>query len=249
MSTLRSDFTFDGFACTKSTKAARRLCGAVSSGAHKAPALLVLYGPPGTGKTHLLHAIGHAVCLRDPNARWRKVSARDLAIDLWDALHRSDVRTFQQKYGELDLLLIDDVHDLASTPTTEAELLRHCRTWLDAGVHMVAAGTLSVRAGRRFGVSLEGDHAVRRVGLPRVPVAELQVIAQKWLRARHAVVHTRSLSRLIRTASGDVRRVLGGLTQLEARRRLRSVQARNPPPQGRASSKRRSRPSISRKPN
>lgn len=247
MSWLRSDFTFDTFACTKSTSAARSLCGAVSASAPSAPALLVLYGPTGTGKTHLLHAIGHGVLLRNPSIRWRKVSARDLASELWEALHRSEERTFQQKYGELDLLLVDDVGDLARVPTTEVALLRHVQRWLETGVRVVTAGTFSVRAARRFGASLDGVHAVRRVGLPRVPVAELRVIAQAWLRARHAVMPTRSLSRLIRSASGDMRRVLGGLTQLEAKRRLRHLPTPNPRPQGRAASKRRSRPSISRK--
>ena len=217
---LRPDYTFDRFVDTKSTIRARRACAAVAEWDPSAPRLLVLYGPPGTGKTHLLHATGHAALQRDPNARVLRATARDLATDLLKALRRDDLGMFENKYREFDLLLVDDIQDLAALQATQAQLTVHWQSWIDHGARIVLAGMCGRRVAESFDVRPHRSR-VRHVGFRRVPVPDLRRIAQAWGWAQNTEpIPPRHLSRLIRRSSGDVRRVLGGLAQFEARTRL-----------------------------
>ncbi|MFW6133870.1 MAG: DnaA ATPase domain-containing protein, partial [Planctomycetota bacterium] len=84
--------------------------------------LLFLHGPCGVGKTHLLQGICEAV-RRDGRTRWRYVTGEQFTNEYIAALRGKTFGEFRNRYRNLDLLAIDDVHFLAAKRGIQNEFL------------------------------------------------------------------------------------------------------------------------------
>ena len=86
---------------------------------------LFIYGGVGLGKTHLMQAIGHQYIKTHPGARVRCISAQQYINEFTDAVrglnnnHPEKMQTFENRYQNLDLLLIDDIQSFASREGTQ----------------------------------------------------------------------------------------------------------------------------------
>jgi len=69
---------------------------------------LFLYGGVGLGKTHLLHAIGHLVAAS--RLRVLYVSTEQFTNEFIKAIRERKTEDFRQKYRNVDVLLVDDIH-------------------------------------------------------------------------------------------------------------------------------------------
>ena len=83
---------------------------------------LFVYGSVGLGKTHLLQAIGNAVRESDPSRSVVYTTSERFAIELINAIRSNSTAAFRDKYRQVDLLLIDDVHFLKGKEATQEEL-------------------------------------------------------------------------------------------------------------------------------
>ncbi len=111
---LIENFTFDTFVEGDSNKIARSACVAVSESPGKSvynP--LFIYGHSGLGKTHLIHSIGNQVKRRHPEYKILYLSASDFVNEYVDSIKNGSIDYFQEKYRQMDLLLIDDIQFLA----------------------------------------------------------------------------------------------------------------------------------------
>jgi len=84
---------------------------------------LFIHGGYGVGKTHLLQGICNAVCKSRPETNWLYLSAEDFANQFVLALKTRKLEAFRRRMRQTDLLAIDDVHFLASKPSTQEEFL------------------------------------------------------------------------------------------------------------------------------
>jgi chromosomal replication initiator protein len=82
---------------------------------------LFVYGGVGLGKTHLLHAMGNAILMKDPQAKVRYLSAESFTVDLIESLKQDDMRNFRSRYRPLDVLFVDDIQFLAGKDRTQEE--------------------------------------------------------------------------------------------------------------------------------
>lgn len=86
---------------------------------------LFIYGGVGLGKTHLMHAIGHKFLEAHPNARVRCVSAQQYMSEYTTAVRKLNsqgeqaMQSFEARYQDLDLLLIDDIQSFANREGTQ----------------------------------------------------------------------------------------------------------------------------------
>ncbi len=80
---------------------------------------LFVHGKSGVGKTHLLHAIGNAALQQYPNLRILYVSSHLFQVQYSQAYLSNTVNDFIHFYQSIDLLLIDDIHELAGKTGTQ----------------------------------------------------------------------------------------------------------------------------------
>src|SRR5438128_3870245 len=77
---------------------------------------LVLYGPVGTGKTHLLEGIYAGLRKSHPDWRICYCTAEDFTNRFVQAMRLGKLGAFRKHFRECEVLLLDDLHFLASKP-------------------------------------------------------------------------------------------------------------------------------------
>jgi len=94
---------------------------------------LIIYGGVGLGKTHLMHAIGHQFRKNKPNSRILCISAQQYLEEFTTVMrlmhvdpnqHFQAKQNFENRYQNLDLLLIDDIQGFASRQGTQASFFQ-----------------------------------------------------------------------------------------------------------------------------
>ena len=78
---------------------------------------LFIYGGVGLGKTHLLQAIGHVAL--DSNLRVLYASAERFTNEFILAIRQRKTEEFHNRYRNVDMLLIDDIHFISGKEQTE----------------------------------------------------------------------------------------------------------------------------------
>ena len=106
---LDTAYTFDTFVRGPSNQFAHAVAQSVaaSPGSHYNP--LFIYGHCGLGKTHLLHAVGHEILRRSPETRVVFTTTDNFMSELIYCIRHSKQPHFKQKYGQCDVLLVDDI--------------------------------------------------------------------------------------------------------------------------------------------
>jgi len=98
---------------------------------------LFIHGGYGVGKTHLLQGICNGVVQARPGAKWLYLSAEEFANQFVLALKTKRLEAFRSRMRQTDLLAIDDIHFLASKPSTQEEFLHTFNTINLAGKQVV----------------------------------------------------------------------------------------------------------------
>ncbi len=121
-SRLIDRYTFENFIIGESNRFAYAACKAVASAPAKTYNPLFIYGGVGLGKTHLLHAIGNYVKNTNPQAKICYTPAELFFLDLIQSIQERNQFAFNNKYRNLDLLLIDDIHYLKGKERLQEEV-------------------------------------------------------------------------------------------------------------------------------
>jgi len=100
---------------------------------------LFIHGGYGVGKTHLLQGICNAVSKNRPQTNWLYLSAEDFVNQFVLALKTKKLEAFRRRIRQMDLLAIDDIHFLASKPSTQEEFLHTFNTIDLAGKQVMLA--------------------------------------------------------------------------------------------------------------
>ena len=118
---LNEDFTFDSFVVGKSNQLAKAAAQQVGENPGRGYNPLFIYGGVGLGKTHLMHAVGHAIIARKPDARVAYVHSERFVSDMVKALQHNQMNEFKAAYRSLDALLIDDIQFFANKDRSQEE--------------------------------------------------------------------------------------------------------------------------------
>jgi chromosomal replication initiator protein len=119
---LNERYTFDTFVIGKSNELAAAAAHAAAQSPGKTYNPLFIYGATGLGKTHLMQAIAHAVCGRQPETRVLYVGAEQFINEVIESIHGRTMPEFRRRYrSDVDLFLVDDVHFLEGKEMTQEE--------------------------------------------------------------------------------------------------------------------------------
>ncbi len=114
---------FDDFIVGSSNRLAYMTAKAVAEQPATSYNPLFVHGGCGVGKTHLLQAICNEITTKYPELRWRYVSGEEFTNDYVYAVKARELDAFRNRYRQLDVLVIDDVHFFANKRSTQDEFL------------------------------------------------------------------------------------------------------------------------------
>ena len=114
-------FTFQSFVVGSSNAFAHGAALAVANNPGDAYNPLFIHGPSGLGKTHLLYAIAAEVHAQHPDYSIIYIRGEQFANELIEALRVGRNTEFRNKYRNVDLFLIDDIHFIAGKDSTQEE--------------------------------------------------------------------------------------------------------------------------------
>ena len=135
----RVRLTLNSFVVGPSNELAYNAARAVVRERHSPYNPLFIHGGCGVGKTHLLQGICNGLIEASPGARWTYMSAEEFANQFVLALKTKRLEVFRSRMRQTDLLAIDDIHFLASKPSTQEEFLHTFNTINLAGKQVVLA--------------------------------------------------------------------------------------------------------------
>lgn len=134
---INSNFTFINFVEGKSNQLARAASVQVAENPGSAYNPLLLYGGVGLGKTHLMHAIGNAILLKNPHAKVLYLHSERFVADMIRALQTNTINDFKTYYRSLDALLIDDIQFFAGKDRSQEEFFHTFNTLLESQQQIV----------------------------------------------------------------------------------------------------------------
>lgn len=118
-SNLSSDYTIDNFVLGDCNRLAYNAALAIANKPGSIFNPMFLWGASGLGKTHLVNAIGLEVQKRHPEKSVLYLSANLFMRQFIEAKMRDEINDFIHFYQLVDVLILDDVQDLAGKTGTQ----------------------------------------------------------------------------------------------------------------------------------
>ena len=126
-SNLDSKYTFENFMIGPSNKFAATSALAVAEQPGKMYNPLFIYGSSGLGKTHLMHSIGNYI-IKNSNKKVLYITCDNFVSDFVDICRKNSgsnnldaIKQFKNKYRDIDVLIIDDIHNLVGATSAQQE--------------------------------------------------------------------------------------------------------------------------------
>jgi chromosomal replication initiator protein len=116
---LNSRLTFNNFHEGTSNKLARSIALKITEEPGKDFNPCFIYGQSGVGKTHLCHAIGNKIMEMNPQKHVLYISSHLFEVQFTDARKKNTHNEFVHFYQGVDVLILDDIHELAGKEKTQ----------------------------------------------------------------------------------------------------------------------------------
>ncbi|MBT4949924.1 MAG: chromosomal replication initiator protein DnaA [Candidatus Nanopelagicales bacterium] len=139
---LNIKYTFDTFVAGTSNRFAHAAAVAVAEQPAKAYNPLFIYGGSGLGKTHLLHAIGHYTKTLFKGTHVRYISSEEFTNEFINSIRDDKAASFQRRYRDIDVLLVDDIQFLSGKVQTQEEFFHTFNTLHNANKQIVITSDL-----------------------------------------------------------------------------------------------------------
>lgn len=128
-----SSYTFDSFKITVANHTAFEKAQQFAENADSKP--LAIFGGKATGKTHLLYSVKNTIERNSPNLKIILTATADMVSDLTNIIRSGGtaVQLFREKYLQADVLLVDDIQELAGKEKTQDELFLLFNAFCESG--------------------------------------------------------------------------------------------------------------------
>ena len=125
-------YTFDSFEVTKANSKAYEKAKQFAENVDSKS--LAIFGGTATGKTHLLYAVKNAIEQNSPKLHVIFTTAGDMVSALTDTISSGGTaEQFREKYLQADVLLVDDIQELAGKEAIQNELILIFNSFYESG--------------------------------------------------------------------------------------------------------------------
>jgi len=140
---LNPDLVFSAFVVGPNNRLAHTAASAVAKQPGDVYNPLFVHGGVGLGKTHLLHAICHEVIARDAKRRVVFVSCEEFITRFFEYLQAQRMLDFRKAFRQADLLIVDDIHDLAGHKRIQEEFFHTFNATKERGAQIILSSDAS----------------------------------------------------------------------------------------------------------
>ncbi|MBM3989866.1 MAG: chromosomal replication initiator protein DnaA [Planctomycetes bacterium] len=134
---LNPHYRFDNFVVGPCNRFAHAAAVGVSESPGRSYNPFFLHGSVGLGKTHLLQSLCYSLLERNPDTRILYLSCETFINHFISALENGDLQKFRNKYRNVDVLVVDDIHLLANKERTQEEFFHTFNTLYNASKQIV----------------------------------------------------------------------------------------------------------------
>ncbi|RKX81045.1 MAG: chromosomal replication initiator protein DnaA [Spirochaetes bacterium] len=134
---LRRDYDFEGFVIGNNNSFAASAAQAIGANPGGAYNPFLIYGGVGLGKTHLMQSIGNFIHYSVTDKKVVYITAETFINEFIHSIKSETQSQFKNKYRKVDVLLIDDIHDLQNKKETQEELFHTFNALYDAKKQLV----------------------------------------------------------------------------------------------------------------
>ena len=125
-------YTFDSFAVTDANRKAFEKTKQFAENVDSKS--LAIFGGTATGKTHLLYSVKNAIKRNNPELTVILTTTADMRSALADILNSGGTsEQFREKYLQADVLLVDDIQELAGKEAIQNELILIFNSFYESG--------------------------------------------------------------------------------------------------------------------
>ncbi len=121
---LNELYNFESFVVGESNMFGYRMAMKVAEQPGEIANPLYIFGGVGLGKTHLMQAIGNYILDKDIKNKILYVQANDFIVDYSKAAQMGNMSAFEEKYNDLDVLLVDDIQMLEIGKKSQQEFFK-----------------------------------------------------------------------------------------------------------------------------
>ncbi len=134
---LRQEYTFGCYVVGNNNSFAVSAAQAISLHPGERYNPFLIYGGVGLGKTHLMQAIGNSIHYSMEKKKTVYITAETFINEFIQSIRTDNQNKFKNKYRTIDVLLIDDIHDLHSKKETQEELFHTFNSLYDSKKQLV----------------------------------------------------------------------------------------------------------------
>ncbi len=214
--TINPKYTFNNFVVGNSNKFVYSACKAVADSPGVKFNPLFIYGGVGLGKTHLLHAIGNYLLENNPNLNVLYKTCENFTNDYLDCVRNknNDISKFREMYRSVDVLMIDDIQQIANKEATQVEFFNTFNDLHQLNKQIIISSdrqpseinTLSDRMISRFSMGLIQD-------IQSPDFETRYIILQKKAQLENNKVDNEALEFIAQTITSNIRELEGALNK------------------------------------
>jgi chromosomal replication initiator protein len=188
----------------------------IAEGAPGSYSPVFVHGGSGLGKTHLLHALANELAEKRPDCRWAYLTGDEFTNAYVLAVRSNGMEAFRQRYRNLDVLIIDDVHFMAGKKGTQEEFL-HTFNSIDAQrKHVVLASDSPPKLIGQFSEQLTNRFVAGMVVRIEAPDFDMrcQILRRRATQASARPVPEDVVAYIAKNFTANVRELEGALLKL-----------------------------------
>lgn len=212
---FESSFTFENYIVGSSNRFAHAAAMAVADSERTINLYnpLLIYGNSGVGKTHLLLAVKNHASKKFPNKKIEYIRGEEFTNNMIKALQDGSIDEFKNRYRNVDIFLMDDIHFIAGKDSTQEEFFNTFNTLYQNNKQIIVTcdrplkeiKTLEDRIRSRFEGGVMADITPpdfeTRVGIINTKASLLNLTLEEnivYFIAEHIKMNTRQLEGVVK---------------------------------------------------